>query len=808
MAVPQNFFSVGTVPSYFIYRDVVPGAPFDPTSPPQFYPPKDSDELFDALRLKYPHVPNHADRMRDAIIEFLLEERAAESLQTSPALTVDPSTVSWTSASSGTMSSFFNSPDDFTMPTPTSLNQSPLPEAPIGDHSAFAQGSVDRSPQTLDAMTGVFSVSSGAQPKQRTRRKMTEAEKVDYRNRRIAKACDKCAKRKRKCQHGETANAPATAPASTCHKVVKAAQAGVKQTRMTASMQVIPSALPEQGHLLGMEDFGSADLFDITMLGDLDVKPEDFVFDAFVHDSTYANFSDQNFQAITNSGSPVLQEVVPHRPRTPSIMVEDFELYSPPRDCEDAWATSTNSTSLNFGSLTGGQQSAGHSSLSQPSQQNTGQAVKSRMISQSTNAATIADTTALFDAHQPQSALAQLTRARRCQQLGNNLPSSAATIDSPVVSTRNPCQQTIAPGMPHDAQGYSIFTTDANAGNMSIFAAGNARGMTTPSDISTIRPDSTSNCNDHQFATQAANALLASTTFAGIEHEPSGSQTVALQPLSRTTGRHTYADLQQHSVQDQPSQIAAFQNVGANLLVEPELRRSHAMPSRTPTDIDVAAFMSTASYGFASQPSYLQRGGRGVSHAEPSSMAAHIQETRTPFSSGPQGQQDDGHWSAADLGISRHDLTDQFASAKRREKSLINSNVAGAQLSARSQQVKDESVSCATLLPQSLSLVTCFLFVVAFLLMPLGVDKVLTLVFILASFISHAHGLFPKQTGISLDDDQSSTSEFLSCSSTWAVSSVLRPRTRSTLRSLSKATSAQMSLLACATGRLHIGTMM
>jgi hypothetical protein len=47
-------------------------------------------------------------------------------------------------------------------------------------------------------MTSVFSLSTSEQPKQRVRRKMTEAEKVEYRKRRIVKACDKCSKRKRK----------------------------------------------------------------------------------------------------------------------------------------------------------------------------------------------------------------------------------------------------------------------------------------------------------------------------------------------------------------------------------------------------------------------------------------------------------------------------------------------------------------------------------------------------------------------------------------------------------------------------------
>ncbi|KAI7717765.1 hypothetical protein KC322_g2350, partial [Hortaea werneckii] len=68
---------------YFIYRDTQPGQPFDPASPPVFFPPKDSDELFDALRAKYPHTKTHSERMRDAIIEFLLNERESEQMQAS-----------------------------------------------------------------------------------------------------------------------------------------------------------------------------------------------------------------------------------------------------------------------------------------------------------------------------------------------------------------------------------------------------------------------------------------------------------------------------------------------------------------------------------------------------------------------------------------------------------------------------------------------------------------------------------------------------------------------------------------------------
>lgn len=190
------------MPTYFLFRDIPPGEPFDPTSPPQFFPPKDSDELFDALRAKYPHVKTHSERMRDAIIEFLLEERDSElrAKTHSPAIpattaTTSPWQQSWPSMSSASEPSLFSSPDLFDLATP-SFDASPsadmVPTLP-------ARCPSEASPRALEDMTGVFSLSSAQQqPKQKTRRKMTEAEKVEYRKRRIVKACDKCSKRKRK----------------------------------------------------------------------------------------------------------------------------------------------------------------------------------------------------------------------------------------------------------------------------------------------------------------------------------------------------------------------------------------------------------------------------------------------------------------------------------------------------------------------------------------------------------------------------------------------------------------------------------
>ncbi|KAI7287069.1 hypothetical protein KC345_g760 [Hortaea werneckii] len=210
---------------YFIYRDTQPGQPFDPASPPVFFPPKDSDELFDALRAKYPHTKTHSERMRDAIIEFLLNERESEQMQasTSPAASFNEGAAatpwqapSWPSKVSSGTTSTFSSPDTLDL-GPPSFGMSPFPQSvqPNRHPSTAAsttttspsmtENAAGLSPPALEQMTGVFSISTTDQPKQRVRRKMTEAEKIDYRKRRMVKACEKCQKRKRKCNHNQGA---------------------------------------------------------------------------------------------------------------------------------------------------------------------------------------------------------------------------------------------------------------------------------------------------------------------------------------------------------------------------------------------------------------------------------------------------------------------------------------------------------------------------------------------------------------------------------------------------------------------------
>ncbi|WPH01408.1 Hypothetical protein R9X50_00425300 [Acrodontium crateriforme] len=300
MAFPTNFaLDSLPPPGYFIYRDAPLGQQYDPTAPPVFFPAKDSDELFDALRTKFPHVKSHSERMRDAIIEFLMEERQAEALavstQPSPDMALDsldsldtsPWQQSWPSMSSGSGSA---SPETFDL----SFDKSRTVHRQASNTTSNSGATQPSTPQIED-MTGVFCLSTSAQPKQRLRRKMTEAEKIEYRKRRIVKACDKCAKRKRKCQHNQPE----------MESIATKATNKISKTRTSPSNKSISTTTPKTDELntpVGMDSFvydGSfandmqlfddfTTVFDEPLL-DFNAYDDEMPFNNFVNNQQFAN---------------------------------------------------------------------------------------------------------------------------------------------------------------------------------------------------------------------------------------------------------------------------------------------------------------------------------------------------------------------------------------------------------------------------------------------------------------------------------------------------------------------------------------
>ncbi|KAI5358178.1 Putative zn(2)-C6 fungal-type DNA-binding domain-containing protein [Septoria linicola] len=296
MALPTDHVFEAT-PAYVVYRDLQPGEPFDPTSPLLFFPPKGSDELFDALRIAFPHLKTHSERMRDAIIQFLLDERQEEQLQASPAMTMDTTAQTWPSMSSSGSASVFSSPDLLDLPTPTSFANSPQAQAPQLARQASTATSGQASPPSLDQMTGVFSLSAEAQPKQRVRRKMTEAEKVEYRKRRIVKACDKCAKRKRKCPHNQAQMEVVPRSKSGAKSVKPVSHRTGKADKQIANSQDSASVQPLMADNLDFAaglDMGSFQTFDDFPMFE-DSFPEFTVDDLMYFDQPGVNFQPQDY---------------------------------------------------------------------------------------------------------------------------------------------------------------------------------------------------------------------------------------------------------------------------------------------------------------------------------------------------------------------------------------------------------------------------------------------------------------------------------------------------------------------------------
>jgi len=133
------------------------------------------------------------------------------------------------------------------------------------------------SPPALEQMTGVFSISSTDQPKQRVRRKMTEAEKIDYRKRRMVKACEKCQKRKRKCNHNQGAM-------DTLGKRSKAKKsdpgANVKHKPTTPPTPMVPPPAPTG---FSNNDFDEKFDFDEFLTSDMTLFDDVVDWDNFLH---------------------------------------------------------------------------------------------------------------------------------------------------------------------------------------------------------------------------------------------------------------------------------------------------------------------------------------------------------------------------------------------------------------------------------------------------------------------------------------------------------------------------------------------
>jgi hypothetical protein len=170
---------------FFITRVAAPGEPLDMCAPLEFWPPKGSDALHEALKVAYPNEANLSSRMRQAVIDFLLTEQQSEKQEEYQQFQ--------SPVSADTLSpEYLPSPQStfvFTIPSPSNSGTqiSQQLSAPPAQQEMMAVWSLPTTPGAT---------------KIHTRRTMTAEERKAYKQKRLIGACAECKKRRRKvCLH-------------------------------------------------------------------------------------------------------------------------------------------------------------------------------------------------------------------------------------------------------------------------------------------------------------------------------------------------------------------------------------------------------------------------------------------------------------------------------------------------------------------------------------------------------------------------------------------------------------------------------
>jgi hypothetical protein len=166
----------------------------------EWRPPKESDELYEALKIAFPKGTTHRYRMRDALIDFLLQEREIE--RESQTITI-PTTKSIDheippNISDQSPKSQQDSPRGSKRVQSETVHADPKPPPEILDESSQGARKKKKRTKDWDNMTVVWTSESGLARAPRPKRTMTEEERREYQLRRVRGACVSCKKRKRK----------------------------------------------------------------------------------------------------------------------------------------------------------------------------------------------------------------------------------------------------------------------------------------------------------------------------------------------------------------------------------------------------------------------------------------------------------------------------------------------------------------------------------------------------------------------------------------------------------------------------------
>ncbi|KAF2758344.1 hypothetical protein EJ05DRAFT_475671 [Pseudovirgaria hyperparasitica] len=289
-----------------------------------FEPALESDELFDALRCSYPEVKTHAERKRQAVLDFLVQEREADMRALDRLISGESTSPvqSWSSQSAGQ--------------TPATTSFGPFPSTNSTQASPVAiTPNFTASDSTTTASTPsnpafhVWNASSNKPVKLHKRRCMTDAEKEEYRQRRIIGSCESCKQKRRKCRHYETAANQAVAKGRSSKRSRSSKTASTSRTSMSkmASTSGSSSSSPSEAATQSFNDSpayhtnfgmdGSNFDFDTELSGQLfqgdfalfnEPTEEDFFSNAMLPFDNTQNFSffnsfDSNFDSTTYANS-------------------------------------------------------------------------------------------------------------------------------------------------------------------------------------------------------------------------------------------------------------------------------------------------------------------------------------------------------------------------------------------------------------------------------------------------------------------------------------------------------------------------
>lgn len=268
-------------------------AAFDPFAKLVFEPALESDELFDALRESYPALKTHTERKKQAVLDFLMEERRAIEQEITAFVqhtgTPAPQPEACCSARPSPVFSTSSSLDLRKLSTSNSSSSS----------STRSAGS---SPETLSLkdMTSVWTAAGHGKPKIHTRRSMTTKEKEEYRRRRQMKACKECRSRKRKCNH-DPSDASSAASSRSNAKVKK-------RTSTVASSHPPPSQQSFLSHEFDSASFLADSTFSTTdsPLDFLDLSPATGTEGSF---DDFLLLPQDDFSSIDFATDPLFQPV-------------------------------------------------------------------------------------------------------------------------------------------------------------------------------------------------------------------------------------------------------------------------------------------------------------------------------------------------------------------------------------------------------------------------------------------------------------------------------------------------------------------